>query len=360
MSNRTFVKSIIAVAVVGLLTVGLVEQGTAQGRSDWALQRAMDVQEDHTNVLLTKRGVMGTGVGYNAAGEPAIKVFVQTQADVAGFPQAIDDVPVDVEVTGMFVALHHRPGHGGGGGDPPPPPAEDCQVSGDPTARCARPVPIGVSTGHPDITAGTIGCRVKDAAGNVYALSNNHVYADSNDASFFDPVIQPGTFDGGSSPDDDIGVLFDFEPIDFSGGDNIMDAAIALSSVADLGTSTLSNGYGTPGVTPVDAALSQAVQKYGRTTNLTKGTVTTINAIVNVCYETRGPFRCVKLARFVGQILITPGGFSAGGDSGALIVTDDDFKNPVGLLFAGSSTHTIANPIGPVLARFLVTIDNGN
>ena len=36
-----------------------------------------------------------------------------------------------------------------------------------------RPIPIGISTGHPDITAGMIGARVTDGAGNVYALSNN-------------------------------------------------------------------------------------------------------------------------------------------------------------------------------------------
>ena len=73
-------------------------------------------------------------------------------------------------------------------------------------------MPIGVSTGHPDITAGTIGARVTDGT-NVYALSNNHVYANKNLAVIGDAVIQPGTFDGGSSPADDIGTLADFEPI---------------------------------------------------------------------------------------------------------------------------------------------------
>jgi hypothetical protein len=34
-----------------------------------------------------------------------------------------------------------------------------------------------------------------------------------------------------------------------------------------------------------------------------------------------------------------------------------DDRKPVGLLFAGSSLVTIANPIGPVLERFSVTID---
>ena len=62
--------------------------------------------------------------------------------------------------------------------------------------------------------------------------------------------------------------------------------------------------------------------------------------------------------------MVEPGGFSQGGDSGSLIVTYDpdnaNEKKPVGLLFAGSSTHTIANPIDLVLDRFGVTIDDGS
>ena len=75
-------------------------------------------------------------------------------------------------------------------------------------------------------------------------------------------------------------------------------------------------------------------------------------ATVNVRYQ-QGQ------ARFVDQILIKPGGFSAGGDSGSLVVADGgkDDKKPVGLVFAGSTLVSIANPIEPVLERFGVTID---
>ncbi|MHC4440599.1 MAG: fibronectin type III domain-containing protein, partial [Planctomycetota bacterium] len=62
---------------------------------------------------------------------------------------------------------------------------------------CSRPVPIGVSTGHFAITAGTIGCRLTDGE-NIYALSNNHVYADENNGiPGLDNVLQPGPYDGG-------------------------------------------------------------------------------------------------------------------------------------------------------------------
>jgi hypothetical protein len=220
-----------------------------------------------------------------------------------------------------------------------------------PPLWCTRPVPIGVSTGHPDITAGTIGCRVVDGAGNVYALSNNHVYANENKAAIGDNVLQPGSYDGGLNPRDAIGTLYGFQPIVFSRrANNTIDAAIALSSTANLDNQTPGAGYGTPSSTTVQPSVGQPVQKYGRTTLLTTGNVYAFNATVNVGYSS-------GTARFVNQIMITPGTFSAGGDSGSLIVTDDKNLNPIGLLFAGSSTMTIANPIGAVLSAFDVTID---
>jgi len=219
-----------------------------------------------------------------------------------------------------------------------------------------RPAPIGVSTGHPNITAGTIGCRVKKGVENnwiYYALSNNHVYADENNAEIGDNVLQPGPYDGGQNPRDKIGTLEDYVTIYFDGSDNTVDAAIALCSTADLDNTTPSGGYGMPNSYTLapDLALGRAVQKYGRTTGLTKGSVAGINTIVNVGYD-------AGVARFVGQLLIWRGGsFSAGGDSGSLIVTDDEECNPVGLLFAGSNRYTIANSIDDVLSEFNVSID---
>ena len=94
------------------------------------------------------------------------------------------------------------------------------------------------------------------------------------------------------------------------------------------------------------------VMKYGRTTGFTSGTVDSVDAIVNVGYDS-------GTARFIGQIIIRPGKFSAGGDSGSLIVVDGgaEGRRPVGLLFAGSKTVTIANPIAPILQRFGATIE---
>lgn len=298
------------------------------------VQAVMNIQDQYTPALMRVPGVVGTATSLDAEGQVIVKVFTE-YAGVAGIPAFLRNVPVEVEVTGMFTA----------------------RQSSSTKDRWTRPVPIGVSTGHTDITAGTIGCRVVGGDGTLYALSNNHVYANSNDASLEDPVLQPGTYDGGTLADA-IGWLHDYQPISFDGTPNVMDAAIARIDTDQVGFATpLNIGYGTPSNVDVLPAIGMSVQKVGRTTSWTTGTIDGINATMDICYETRGPIRCVKVARFVNQITITPGTFSAGGDSGSLIVTINN--EPVGLLFAGSSTRTIANPIGPVLDRFGVTVDDG-
>lgn len=323
MTRRIFCKVLlVVVAIFSVLVLSSVL--LAQGRSEEALEHVKEVQDRHTDELMARPGVVGTAVGLGDDGGYAVLVLLE-RPGVVGIPRGLEGVPVQVVVTGKIYALT--------------------------TGRYDRPVPIGVSTGHPDITAGTIGCRVTDG-GNVYALSNNHVYANSNEAIIGDNVLQPGTYDGGVDPDDAIGTLADFEPIEFSRrARNEIDAAIALSSTANLGTATPDDGYGTPNSTIVGAFIGQQVQKFGRTTELTQGDITGVNATVNVGY---GPG---KTAKFVKQIIIEPGDFSAGGDSGSLIVTDDGNRNPVGLLFAGSSTITVANRIDLVLERFGVTVD---
>jgi hypothetical protein len=188
-------------------------------------------------------------------------------------------------------------------------------------------------------------------------LSNNHVLANSNDGNIGDNILQPGAYDGGSNPGDAIGTLYDYQEISFN-SNNEMDAAIAIVADGDLSGSTLAGGYGSPSGQVVDAFVGQSVQKCGRTTECTVGTVEEVNVTVSVCFE--GFIFCTKSATFVNQFTITPGDFSAGGDSGSLIVSNDGNNHAVGLLFAGSSERTIANPIGVVLNRFGVTIDGGD
>ncbi len=206
---------------------------------------------------------------------------------------------------------------------------------------------------------------MKDATAVVYALSNAHVYALEGSAPYGtvqvgsngDRILVPGRVDMtdqacGSQQEIDkavIGTLWAYVPIVFSRkANNQVDVAIARTSATEVGTATPADGYGDPSSSPVAATLGQAVQKYGRTTGLTRGQVTGLNATVLIRYD-KG------LARFVNQIVFTS--LSAAGDSGSLIVTYDGHNSPVALLFAGSSSSTIGNPIGLVLSALGVTID---
>jgi hypothetical protein len=353
MTRRIFCKVLLViVAIFGVLALSGVL--SAQGNSENAFERVRDVQGRHTNWLMAIDGVEGTAIGFNQNERLSIKVFTSAQ-EVRDIPRELEGVPVQPVITGKIYALP-KGGNGGGKGNGGGGGGGEEEEPVDPTAEFGYPVPIGVSTGHPAITAGTIGCRVTD--GTVYALSNNHVYADENNASVGDNVLQPGPYDGGVDPDDAIGTLSAFVEIDFDGGDNFVDAAIAeiiIDEVDEIdtprvGNATPSDGYGTPSNNTTAAHLRQRVQKYGRTTGLTKGRVSEIHANVWVGYGDG------KVALFRDQIIISGGGFSAGGDSGSLVVTQGG-NNPVGLLFAGGQGRTIANPIDTVLSAFGVTVD---
>ena len=343
---------------IGLLVALAVSPAFAQPRFDPpGLERAIEAQELHTDALLANPGVVGTAVGHGAESRAAVFVFT-VEPGVVGIPTELDGVPVVAHVTGEIIALKHECGHKG----PPCESEPDPDNNLTPADRWPRPVPIGVSTGHPDITAGTIGVRVTDGI-YVYALSNNHVYADQNNATIGDKVLQPGSFDGGTDPSDAIGTLFNFESILFDGRDNYIDAAIALSSTGDLGNSTPSDGYRTPKSATVAAVINAKLEKYGRTTGPTKAIVWAINSTVDVNYGLDAAGN-PQIARFVGQIVAKGSGFSRGGDSGSLVVQvmgkgKNKSYNPVGLLFAGSSFFELTwlNPIDLVLDTFDVTID---
>ncbi|MCY4555415.1 MAG: hypothetical protein OXF79_03345 [Chloroflexi bacterium] len=211
------------------------------------------------------------------------------------------------------------------------------------------PVPCGVSIGHYNITAGTLGCLVEIPDG-VCVLSNNHVLADTNAGAVGDDILQPGPDDqppGGSSRR--IAGLTDFEPLRFGSAVNHIDAAIA--ALDDPGSAIpMIMGIGRHANPPVPAFLNQAVAKHGRTTALTFGTVADASFDGNVRYNG-------KVAYFEDQIAIIgePGPFSDAGDSGSLVL-DHPGSHAVGLLFAGDGSYALANRIQSVLDRFGATI----
>jgi hypothetical protein len=152
-----------------------------------------------------------------------------------------------------------------------------------------------------------------------------------------------------------------FVPLLFKTGTNAVDAAIAEIDI-DVDTGMMVDPDGTIlDIGPVrpetlEASLDLTVIKSGRTTGKTYGLVSAVDVTVDVAYNKQCGIG-TQVARFVNQILIEPGEFSAGGDSGSLILSEQDGEfRPVGLLFAGSPGYTLANPIDGVLESLCVAM----
>jgi hypothetical protein len=312
-----------------------------------AISLVQQTKRQYEPIMMSKSNVVAVGVGFKIAGgvqtnEPSVIVSVIKKLPViqlpesARVPKTLGGVPTDVVEIGKVFALQA------------------------PTEKM-RPARPGISIGHFQITAGTFGCLVQ-RNGQVYILSNNHVLANSNAAQLGDAILQPGPHDGGTSADQ-IGTLEQFIPIGFEGstsppgcsplaslmrlfgpakplinepGNNTVDCAIAKPLSADLVVSDIlkigiPTGVGTAG-------LGTQVQKSGRTTGLTTDQITQIDVTVSVDYGG-------KIATYKNQLMA--GAMSQGGDSGSAVLDMD--KQVVGLLFAGSNTTTILNPIQLVL-----------
>jgi hypothetical protein len=303
--------------------------------------------------LMRMRNVVAVGVGFKTVGgvqtdEVAIVVSVVNKLPLVQLPEAarvpsvLGGVPTDVVESGQLFALQ------------------------DPTQKM-RPARPGVSLGHYQITAGTFGCLVQ-RSGQVFILSNNHILANSNKAQPGDAILQPGPHDGGTLADQ-IGTLEQFVPVGFGlsagcgcspfalllrllgfaqprlnePGNNTVDCAIARPLSADLVNADILN-IGVPsGVGTV--TLGTPVQKSGRTSGLTSGEVTQLDVTASVLYGS-------QIAVFKNQLMTSAR--SEGGDSGSAVL--DMNRQVVGLLFAGSTTTTIMNPIQLVLEALQVQV----
>ncbi len=112
---------------------------------------------------------------------------------------------------------------------------------------------------------------------------------------------------------------------------------------------------GTVSAQTATASMKQKVKKSGRTTGLTRGQVSGLNATVTVAYDNECAGGAAFTKTFTGQIIVGNKGsaFLNSGDSGSLLVQDVSANpKPIGLLFAGSSSLAVANPIGDVLSFF--------
>ncbi len=332
------------------------------------IEQAAQAKEAHKGLILQKPNVVGVGVGYKQAGqrvtsELSVVALVRRKVPRAGLappdlvPERVGGVATDVIEVGDLRPMQGR------------------------TAR-VRPASGGVSIGHFQVTAGTLGCVVHDrSSGKRLILSNNHVLANSNDAHPGDAILQPGSIDGGREPGDVLAHLERFVPIRFTSepgrcavaravvsagnaiarllgsrhrletywydpqASNEVDAAIARPLDDSLVSDEILEVGRVSG--PGAARLGMTVRKSGRSTGFTTGLVTVVETTVSVGY---GPGRS---ATFERQIVTSP--MSSPGDSGALLV-DGASPLAVGLLFAGSEQATLYCPIQAVLEALDVSL----
>jgi hypothetical protein len=318
-----------------------------------SVRAVMAAQAEVTAGWMQRAGVLGTAVGLDAAGAPALVVYVDRDAENAGdiarsFPATVRGAGVRVEMTDKFRAMA-RPGSGGV----------------DHKAKQSLPIKLGTSGGWRHDLAngyccgGTLGSLIS-INGAQYILSNYHVLeadivagGNQRTATAGDPVIQPGLIDVSCVADNaqDVATLSGIKSLQQSN----VDAAIARVIDGRVDSTGAILGIGTISSRTVGAALNQKVKKSGRTTGLTRSTISGLNATVNITYDNECAGGQAFTHTFTGQVVIANRGskFLAGGDSGSLMVEDKDV-NPgaVGLLYAGSSTSGIANPIDEVLAFF--------
>jgi hypothetical protein len=335
----------------------LAEKAIAEARK--AFSAAVGEFLDPTKQLANVVG-MGVGVKWKKGqptGEPALVILVTQKLDKDQVSEADLVPPKLVGMQTDVLAIGYPFAEGSG----------PLEVGTQTLARRIRPAEGGYSVGHFKITAGTIATCVYDilSDGTVsppahgigippsyYILSNNHVLANSNDASLGDPILQPGPVDGGVDPADRIARLSRFIPITFeppvplAQHNNLVDAAVAQGEFHDLDREIYWIGYVRGWRRKANVTVGTIVQKTGRTTNYTTGRITAINATVDVGYGGG------RVGRFKDQIVTT--NISAGGDSGSLVTTLDDVA--VGLLFAGSSIATIINQIENVRSLLKVEV----
>ena len=325
----------------------LVKMSTA----DPAVRSVMAVQDRHTAELLANKNVVGTATGLTPDGQLAVIVYLKDAVPSGkggdksfSLPTSLDGVPVVQRVTGEFRAMK------GGGG-----------VSH--TAKQTPPIQLGTSGGwRYDLAngyccGGTIGSLIQKG-GNQYVLSNYHVFwgdivsgGNSRVATAGDPVIQPGLIDVScqASGAQDVANL--------SGSGSLPGANVDVGYAQVVSGMVRTDGsileVGTISASTVNAFIGQAVKKSGRTTGLSRSSVSGLNATISVQYEDECAGSPSFVKTFTGQIVISNRGskFLNSGDSGSLMV-EDVTTNPhaVGLLYAGSSFDAIANPINDVLS----------
>jgi len=297
---------------------------------------------------------IGPSFGYHAVRNSAVIVpfGLAAPAEVQGIPVLYTETP------GEIASLVRAPGLG---------PASPSAASLVPEVLRQRPLVGGLQIQNFDdddrqgdlqrgfIVIGTLSCFVRLADGRPALLSNNHVVAGENrGVRGSDRILQPGSLTFQAA--DQVAVLTDFVPLQFSPAGASPQAGTAVFNEVDAGVAALEAGTAfTQGYLPfrnliaphatATASPGDQVFKVGRTTGLTFGEVTDVATIVGPVAYDPGPcwFRRSLVIEGISGTL-----FSDRGDSGSAIVRPNG--EVVGILYAGNGQQTYACPIDAVFS----------
>ncbi|MCP4360844.1 MAG: hypothetical protein GY796_22785 [Chloroflexi bacterium] len=292
---------------------------------------------------LAREGVTAVDLGFKwsqgaMTGQLAIRVHLAQKKPLSEleeedlFPKEIDGVLIDViEATyGIQTMLEG-----------------DVQLEAAVDGRDQRftEIPLGVSIGGPNVTAGTLGAKVYDAdTQEAYILSNWHVLLGDTSAQIGDPIWQPGKLDGGQSSDKIAEVTrsvlgpFDAAVARITGERPILDTTLEGDKIEDT----------------IAPRLGMMVWKSGRTTGRTEGFIDGMMMSTQINYGAAGVRRLEQVVRVIPRPGSPPGEVSLGGDSGSVWV-DEESGKAIGLHFAGeignAPEHALANDINAVVNR---------
>jgi hypothetical protein len=309
---------------------------TPNDEQEKVVDRAKAIKEKHADRLKRFPNVVGVGVGYEVVdgkltNRVAIRVYVRRKlpkdqlAPDAILPDTLDGLPVDV-IEDEF-RIH-----------------QETPITLEERLIAHTFLRGGISIGNLLVGgSGTLGVSVFDnKTGQEMILSNWHVLCFSDTCAAGEPIIQPGAFDNGTQAD----LVAELVRAVLSPR---VDAAIAqplgqrplFKEVWDIGFVEESNV----------AQLGAVLFKSGRSSGFTSGIVTDISADVDVIGYPNGT------QHFIDQIIIDGNNISVPGDSGSVWVNAGD--EVVGLNFAGSSKHAIANHIDAVFAELDINLGPG-
>jgi hypothetical protein len=230
----------------------------------------------------------------------------------------------------------------------------------------SRPLHIGLSVGHNDGGAGTLGAFVADGDGNECILSNNHVLAPTKEADAKDSIYQPGRPDQSPLRIQHLIARLSDATVLAKDIRNEADSAIAiLVSGMNHESNKIPTGYSYPMegemiTEPNDEASmlellnkDEIVCKIGRTTGYTEGRISAV-ALDNVPVKTAmGNMLFDNVIEINWESQRKP--FSLPGDSGSLVFTRSG-RIAVGLHFAGGRRKRDGKLVGVSYSCNIMTV----